>query len=290
MTAADKESHWPAGQGDPRAGLANWITDPETGAGVLLARVMVNRLWQHHFGQGLVRTPNDFGTQGEPPTHPELLDYLAGELIRGGWKLKPIHKLIMSSTVYQQAGDSRAEALAVDPHNRLWWRKPPRRLEAEIVRDSLLAVSGTLTRNLYGPGTLDANSPRRSVYLTVKRSQLLPLMQMFDAPEPIQSVGDRSQTTLPTQALAFMNSPLVRQRAEKLAQRLRTQAADPGHSVVDAYRIVLGRRPSELERQRLLDFMERQAASYGKAPKALEQALADGCQVLLCLNEFVYVD
>src|SRR5205823_4128067 len=128
----------------PRVALANWITDTEKGAGPLLARVIVNRLWQHHFGKGLVRTPNDFGAQGEPPTHPELLDYLAAELIKGGWKLKPIHKLIMTSAAYQQGSAANESAMKTDPQNRLWWHVPPRRLEAEAIRDSLLVIGGAL--------------------------------------------------------------------------------------------------------------------------------------------------
>src|SRR5262249_39058157 len=145
MTAPDHDQRW-AGPtaATPRVGLANWITDAEHGAGHLLARVIVNRLWQHHMGRGIVGTPNDFGVQGEPPTHPELLDFLAGALIRGGWKLKPIHKLIMTSAVYMQGGETNDAALKSDPQNKLWWRRPARRLEAEAIRDCLLAVSGTL--------------------------------------------------------------------------------------------------------------------------------------------------
>src|SRR5262249_19793173 len=119
----------------PRIALASWLTDARQGAGSLLARVIVNRLWQHHIGRGLVATPNDFGVQGEPPTHPELLDFLAGELIREGWKLKHLHKLIMTSATYMQAGEAPAAHLQTDPHNRLCWRHPARRLEGEAIRD-----------------------------------------------------------------------------------------------------------------------------------------------------------
>ncbi|MCY2965103.1 MAG: PSD1 and planctomycete cytochrome C domain-containing protein, partial [Planctomycetota bacterium] len=146
---------------DPRVGFGNWMTDVDHGAGSLLARVIVNRLWQHHFGQGLVGTPNDFGAQGERPTHPELLDWLSGELIRGGWKLKPIHRLITQSAVYQQGNDAPAMNLQVDPQNRFLWHYRPRRLEAEIIRDSLLAAGGSLDPTMYGPSFLE-NVPRRS--------------------------------------------------------------------------------------------------------------------------------
>jgi hypothetical protein len=255
----------------------------------LLARVIVNRLWQYHFGKGLVRTPNDFGIQGEPPTHPELLDFLAVELIKGGWKLKRIHKLMMMSAAYQQGRDVNAAATKADPQNRLWWSVPPRRLEAEAIRDSILAIGGSLDLKMYGAGTLDENSPRRSVYLTVKRSRLLPMLQAFDSPEPIQSVGERPQTTATTQALMMMNSRLVRQQAEKLAKVvLPASAADVPASVEKAYRTVLGRMPTTTERTRMTDFILRTAGNQGA--KGLETATADFCQVLLCLNEFLYVD
>ena len=274
----------------PRVALADWMTDSKHGAGHLLARVIVNRMWQHHFGKGLVRTPNDFGAQGEPPTHPELLDYLAGELIKGGWKLKPIHKLIMTSAAYQQGSDANEAATKADPQNRLWWHVPPRRLEAEAIRDSVLAAGGSLDPKMFGPGTLDENSPRRSVYLTVKRSRLLPMLQAFDAPEPIQSVGERSLTTATTQALMMMNSRLVRTQAEKLSRVvLPATAADVPQAVEKAYRIVLGRRPTDTEKQRMTAFIL-QGAGDGKGAKGLETATADFCQVLLCLNEFLYVD
>jgi hypothetical protein len=276
---------------EPRVALANWLTDAEHGAGQLLARVIVNRLWQHHFGRGIVATPNDFGAQGDAPTHPELLDYLARELIKGGWKLRPIHKLIMTSAVYMQSGTTDAARLKADPQNLLWWRQPTRRLEAEAIRDSVLAVAGTLDLTMYGRGTLDGNSPRRSVYLTVKRSQMVPLLQMFDVPEALQSIGERSVTTVPTQSLAFMNSPFVRGAAQKLAQRLKPAADKSASQAIEqAYLIALSRRPTDAEAQRMQAFLERQADSYGKTPQAREQALTDVCQVMLCLNEFVYID
>jgi hypothetical protein len=312
MTPTEREKHWlsplppgkgpksssplPPGEGpgvrgkpaEPRVALANWITDADHGAGHLLARVIVNRLWQHHMGHGIVGTPNDFGVQGDAPTHPELLDYLARELIKNGWRLKPIHKLIMTSAVYMQSNKVNPTNLTLDSQNHLWWRHPTRRLEAEAVRDNILAVGGTLDPKMYGPGTLDGNSPRRSVYLTVKRSQMIPLLQMFDVPEALQSIGERSVTTVPTQSLAFMNSPLVRGAAQKLAVRVR--AKTDAESIDKAYLIALARRPTDAERQRMSGFIAREAKSYGKMPQARDQALTDFCQVLLCLNEFIYVD
>jgi hypothetical protein len=294
LTSGD-EQRWlgpaPKDTPPPRVALANWMTDTEQGAGHLLARVIVNRLWQHHFGKGIVATPNDFGTQGDPPTHPELLDWLASELIRAGWKLRPIHRLIVTSAAYAQSSDASANGMRIDPRNKLLWRRTPRRLEAEAIRDAILHVSGTLDTTMYGAGTLEGNSPRRSVYLTVKRSQMVPLMQIFDAPESIQSIGERSTTTAATQALAMMNSPFVRQRAEKLAQRVGPKANGAMPQAIDeAYRIALSRLPSGTERERMQTFVEKQVESYGRSAKAAEQAMTDFCQVLLCLNEFVYLD
>ncbi|MBI3861949.1 MAG: PSD1 domain-containing protein [Planctomycetia bacterium] len=278
---------------DPRVGLANWITDAQDGAGALLARVIVNRLWQHHFGRGLVNTPNDFGAQGERPTHPELLDWLARELIRGGWKLKPIHKLIVHSAVYQQANEVSPANLKADPLNQYLWHYRPRRLEAEVIRDSLLAAGASLDTTMYGPSILD-NVPRRSIYLRVKRSELIPFMTMFDAPEPAQSIGERISTTVPTQALAMMNSPFVRQQAERLSRRIRSTPEVPIPAAIDnAYQIAFCRPPTAAERERMLAFIERQATG-GAAPQTetpqTETALVEFAQVLLCLNEFVYVD
>ena len=195
----------------------------------------------------------------------------------------------MTSAAYQQGSDPTPTAMKADPQNRLWWHVPPRRLEAEAIRDSLLAIGGSLDPKMYGPGTLDENSPRRSVYLTVKRSRLLPMLQAFDAPEPIQSVGERSLTTATTQALTMMNSRLVRQQAESLARAVKpaTAAEVPG-TVEKAYRIGLGRAPTDGERRRMSAFIL--AAADNSEPKALETATADFCQVLLCLNEFLYVD
>ncbi|MBI3822850.1 MAG: PSD1 domain-containing protein, partial [Planctomycetes bacterium] len=269
-SATINEKKWLVDKTDPRVSLANWLTDTEHGAGNLVARVIVNRLWQHHMGKGLVATPNDFGVQGDPPTHPELLDYLAKELIRNGWRLKPIHKLIMTSAVYMQSNATSEQAMKIDPANKLWWRRPTRRLEAEAIRDNLLAIAGTLDLKMYGPGTLDGNTPRRSVYLTVKRSQMVPFLTMFDVPEALQSIGERSVTTVPTQSLAFMNSPLVRGAAQKLATRVKAKTDE--ESVEQAYLIVLARRPTDSERQRMVSFIARQAESYGKAPQARDQA------------------
>ena len=275
----------------PRVSLANWMTDVEHGAGPLLARVIVNRLWQHHLGEGIVGSPNDFGVQGEWPTHPELLEYLATELVRGGWKLKPLHRAIMLSDVYQQSHEVNLDNLKIDPANRFWWHFQPHRLEAETIRDALLATGGNLDPAMFGPSVLD-DSLRRSVYLRVKRSELLPIMTMFDAPEPTQSIGERSVTTVPTQALALMNSPLVRQQAEKLFSLIKPATDVPLSSAIDrGYQIAFGRSPTDAEQTRMKAFIEQQrTAMGGDAPESTDKALIEFCHVLYCLNEFVYID
>ncbi len=289
--AAQTATTPPATPTDPRVALADWIANVDRGAGPLLARVMANRLWQHHFGEGIVGTPNDFGAQGDKPTHPELLEWLAAQLVGSGWKLKPLHKQIMLSAAYQQSHEVTPENLAVDPANKYVWHYQPRRLDAELIRDALLAIGGNLDKNMFGPSILD-NTPRRSVYLRVKRSELIPLMTMFDAPEPTQSVGERISTTVPTQSLALMNSPFVRQQAEQLAQRIHPSPETPLATSVDlAYRIAFARVPSEPERTQMLSFIETQRTLAGGDPTAnTNKALAEFCHVLLCLNEFVYVD
>ncbi|HLY08360.1 MAG TPA: DUF1549 and DUF1553 domain-containing protein, partial [Planctomycetota bacterium] len=275
----------PAGSRTPgrRSALARWLTDVEAGAGPLLARVLVNRLWAQHFGRGIVATANDFGVQGDPPTHPELLEWLASQLIQGGWQLKPLHRRIMTSAAYQRSADLAAESAKKDPDNRLLWRRDPHRLEAEAIRDSLLDVGGLLDRRMYGAGTLDEAMTRRSIYFFIKRSKLIPMMMVFDAPEPLASQGSRPTTTIAPQALLFMNSPLVRRCAAGLAKE---------SDLTSLYRRALGRPPTERERERAHAFLSAQERSYreeGKGDPALA-ARVDFCQALLCLNEFVYVD
>jgi hypothetical protein len=299
-TASDGDEHWtgtqkprandnPVPATAPRVALANWITDTDHGAGNLLARVAVNRLWQHHMGRGIVNTPNDFGVQGDAPTNPELLDYLAGQLIDNGWKLKPLHRLIMTSAVYMQGNAPSDANMAADPENKLWWRRPPQRLEAEAVRDSLLAASGTLQLTMYGPGTLDETSLRRSIYLTVKRSKPVQLMQLFDAPEASQSIGKRQVTTLATQALTLLNSPFVREQAQLLAKRVRpSPGVDLPTAIEEDYRLTLCRRPTGEEKSRMLGFIDQQEKMYGG--KSADVALVDVCQILLCSSEFVYIE
>ena len=269
-----------------RRSLANWITDTEHGAGHLLARVIVNRLWQHHLGRGIVNTPNDFGLQGELPTHPQLLDWLASELIQNGWRLKSLHKQIVMSATYCQSAAHDAAKLKADPQNKLHWRRTPARLEAEVIRDSILKVSGLLDERMFGAGTLDERMKRRSIYFMIKRSKLIPSMQLFDSPEPLVSQGSRPSTIIAPQALHFMNNGQVREAAVALAKQLE-QAADTAAAVTLGYQSVLGRAPTTKEQKSITAFIEAQTESYTNNGPQL--ALADFAQVLFGLNEFIYL-
>jgi len=267
-----------------RRSLANWLTDTEHGAGHLLARVMANRLWQHHLGRGIVNTPNDFGLQGELPTHPQLLDWLALELIENGWRLKPLHKQIVMSATYRQSAAHDAAKLKADPENKLHWRRTPARLEAEVIRDSILKVSGRLDERMFGAGTLDERMLRRSIYFMIKRSKLIPSMQLFDSPEPLVSQGSRPVTIIAPQALHFMNNGQVRASAMELARQLKAQP-DTAAAVTLGYQTVLGRAPTPKEQKSIASFIDVQEKSYTNNGREL--ALADFVQVLFGLNEFI---
>jgi mono/diheme cytochrome c family protein len=305
MRSPDREKRWleaaPAGATTSyrRKSLANWITDTEQGPGHLLARVIANRVWQHHFHVGLVSTPSDFGAMGQRPTHPELLDWLAASLMTNpkdgspAWRLKPLHKLIMLSAVYQQDSAFDAAKSKLDPQNQFHWRHSPRRLQAEVIRDSMLAVSGKLDRTQFGAGTLDDGHTRRSIYFMVKRSRLVPMMQLFDSPEPLVSVGERPSTTIAPQALLFLNNPHVRAWATAFGRRLAPLAEkSPADAIRQGYLATTGRLPSEAELTETAAFVDAQSASYQSAgqAQARELAWADFAQVLLSLNEFIYVE
>ncbi|MEX1224157.1 MAG: DUF1549 and DUF1553 domain-containing protein, partial [Pirellulales bacterium] len=298
MPSADAAARWqetpPPGSklSYRRRSMANWITDTNGGAGELAARVAVNRLWQHHFGRGIVATPNDFGRQGPPPTHPELLDWLARQLIDGGWRLKPMHKLLVTSAAYMQSSEMDEADFKLDPANDFLWRFEPRRAEAEVIRDAMLAVSGQLDTTMYGPGTLNESMKRRSIYFMVKRSKLVPFLQLFDWPEPISSLGSRPSTTVAPQALLFMNNPQVRGYAQALAGRIDDGLPALEETIANGYRHTLGRLPTQQEAAEALAFIEQQQAAYESEnkPNARALAVADFSQVLLSLNEFIYID
>jgi mono/diheme cytochrome c family protein len=301
MTPGTGESRWqterPQGVKTSyrRRAMAEWMCDTEHGAGHLLARVAVNRLWQHHFGRGIVATPADFGTRGAKPTHPELLDWLASELVRGRWRLKPLHRRIVTSSAYALDASFDPVKAAADPDDATIWRRSVRRLESEAIRDAMLAVSGSLDATMYGPGTLDPAMRRRSVYFQIKRSSLIPMMMVFDAPETLVPIAQRAATTVAPQALLLMNNPQVRQYAVGLATRAATEAGSGAVReavIAAAYRIALGRDPDSQELADALSFVQSQATSHQQAGRAgaADAAMADLCQTVLCLNEFVYVE
>ena len=264
-----------------RSALAQWITDVDRGAGALLARVVVNRLWQHHFGDGLVETPSDFGARGARPTHPGLLDRLAEDLIHSGWRLKHVHRQIVASSVYKQINRIDEQASDVDPANRLLWRRPARRLEAEAIRDSMLAISGGLDCAMFGPGTLAKRHSRRSIYYRVKRSELIPLMTLFDTPDPLQGIGKRPSTTIAPQALAMMNNSEVQRFSHGFARRLlptaRRSLAD---AVTQAYRLALGRAPEHVQLGDAMQFITNQARIYEERPSTISQLVDEASLVL----------
>jgi hypothetical protein len=295
----------PAGKG--RLALANWLADPDN---PLTARVFVNRLWQYHFGRGIVPTPNDFGKLGELPTHPELLDWLASEFVANGWKIKPLHRLILTSNAYRMSAKADDLALARDPANNWWWRFPMRRLSAEEVRDSMLAVSGTLNRKRGGPSVYPPipkevlmgqsrpgngwrtsspeESARRSVYVHVKRSLLLPLLAQFDLADTDASCPVRFTTTVPTQALGMLNGAFSNEKADALALRLKKDAPQGIQAqVMRGIRLTTGRTPSEDEARQDADFVRTLRRDNGLSE---HEALRCYCLVLLNANEFLYLD
>lgn len=284
-----------------RLELAEWLTGPEN---PLTARVIVNRVWQAHFGEGLVRTPDNFGLRGELPTHPELLDWLAGEFVRSDWDIKRLHRLILGSATWQQAGNRTSGAFGRevppnDPENRLLWHFPRQRLEAEMVRDALLAVSGRLDLRTGGslvdwkndeyapPDEVSAESERRSVYLPVVRDRVYEVFTLFDFANPSVGVSKRVPTVVSHQALFFLNSPLVKHASRSLARRLvEVLPGDPGSRIRWAYESAVGRLPSEAEVRRAMAFVN--SAKREDSPAATMEAWAAWCQTLFASNEFLY--
>lgn len=283
-----------------RRTLAEWIGSPEN---PLTWRVMVNRVWQHHFGAGLVITPSNFGFSGAKPTHPELLDWLAGQFISNGGKLKPLHKLMLMSATYRQGS-----SFYKDPANALLSRMNKQRMEAEVIRDAVLAVSGKLNGKFGGPGIkpriraelLDASQRnkwpalkaegaeqwRRSIYIYVKRQLLMPSMELFDAPTTTDSCALRTQSTVPTQALVLMNDEFIEEQAGYLARRAKAEAGDVLPQIVERlFLLTLSRRPTEQRLQQSLEFLRDRAQASDS-----ETALKDLSHVLLNSSEFVYIE
>lgn len=278
-----------------RLTLAKWITDPEN---PLSTRVIANRVWQYHFGRGLALNANDFGRQGEPPTHPELLDWLAREFVAQGWSFKEMHRLIMNSAVYRQASlrDTPAQAESADPDNRLFWRMPTRRLDAEQIRDAMLAVSGETDFTMGGPG-VNGTAPRRSIYLRFMRNTRDPFLDAFDLPDGFNSAAHREVTTTATQALLLLNDEWTVHRAAALARRIESEGHGSRESRIErAYDLAFGRAPAQDEMAEASAYLERnqdriaREANGKAADKAEQQALIDLCHALMNANEFLYAD
>jgi hypothetical protein len=287
----------------PRLKLANWIADP---ANPLTARVMVNRVWGYHFGRGIVATPNDFGRMGSRPSNPELLDWLANRFVEGGWKIKPLHRMILLSSAWRQSGASPVEKLAAekDADNALTWHFEHRRLEAEEIRDSMLSAAGRLDLRIGGPSFMVPIDPelvlmlkrpqywvatrdrsqydRRTLYMIYKRNLRLPFVEVFDAPDTLLSCARREQSTHAPQALELLNGQTSNELAASLANRLIRERATASDRVDYAWRLAAGRLPTADEKALALKFL---AVNPDDPARVKEFALA-----MFNLNAFVYVN
>ncbi len=296
----------PAGSGSGRLELANWITRPTN---PLTVRVFVNRVWQWHFGEGLVASPSDFGSRGERPTHPELLDWLTGEFIASGWSVKSLHRLIMNSRTYQLASVDNDANLVADPGNRWHWRYSRRSLDAESIRDAMLVVSGRLDRNvpeshpfpavdtwgftIHNPFHAVYDSNHRSIYLMVQRNRRHPYLALFDAADPNQSVASRQPTTTPTQSLFLMNSPFVHEAAEGFARRVVSIPGDDHTKIRWAFETAHGQIPEAAVVRDAIAFLSAYQQKLAGKDATDEQNIAAWsalARVLLTSNAFLYVD
>lgn len=300
--------HWKRWSDSPRKALAFWTTDLENGAGALVARVIVNRLWQHHFGRGLVTTPSDFGSLGDLPSHPELLEWLAAELVRNDWSLKHIHRLIVHSSTYRQATQPASDGAEIDPLNKWYSRQNQFRVPAEVMRDSILLASGTLNDLPYGRPVFPEIPPdaiystqasdeyvwplntsdeddrlRRTVYLVKKRTIPIPFLNLFDQPDGSFSCEKRSRSIVPTQALSMMNSPFLKKNTIALANRLLEKSQDRTSIVTEAFLAILSRQPSPEELTTCLEFFEEPSSQPVSPARVI-----DLCHTLFMTNEFIY--
>lgn len=288
----ERSSNAPNDEFQRRQRLAEHLTQPDH---PLTARVMVNRIWQHHFGTGIVETSSDFGRMGAEPSHPKLLDWLALELVDNQWSMKHLHRLIVTSTTYMQSSEPRREAFAVDADCRLLWRYPPRRLDAEAIRDSILLISGKLNRQMYGRGfdffnrrgglsdytpkeTFDADGWRRMIYAHKIRMQAVDVFGSFDCPDAGQMTPRRNRSITPIQSLGLFNSPFVVRQAEFFAQRLQSRSSGDLDAAVElAFEMALSRPPTREEASALISL-------------AREAGLGQVCRVIFNTSEFVYVN
>ena len=296
-------------RGSGRLQLARWLSRADH---PLTARVMANRIWKHHFGEALAGSPDNLGRMGQRPTHSQLLDFLADHFVKGGWSVKSMHRMIVLSATYAMSGEVDPEAAGSDPENRLLHHFPLRRAEAEVIRDAILAVAGTLNRRLYGPsvpphisdyqtgrgrpesGPLDGQA-RRTIYVQVRRNFLTPLLLAFDYPPPISSIGRRNVSNVSSQALILLNNEFVAQQARQWAQRSIARQPDPRDRLEQMYRAALARPPEPWEAKQALEFVESQSRLYGQHPEWLgegnsvpQQVWAELGQVIFNSSEFIY--
>ena len=303
-----KNAQIPAGQSG-RLQLARWIASPEN---PLTTRVMVNRIWQYHFSKGLVATSSDFGNQGKPPTHPELLDWLADRFVKGGWSIKAMHRLIMASEAYQRSSKMSPEKMQMDPSNDGLWRYPRHRLQAEPIRDAILYVSGRLKmgnpgrhafpepdeKNSYPftqsrPFFQDYDHEYRSVYLPSRRLGKRPYMATFDGPDTNECTGIRRISTVPLQSLYWMNSDFIQENSQSMAQRLLAACQEAGDRISLAYQLALSRPPTETEKGELTRYLHdyREELDGNLDPKERElRTWTSLCHILMASNEFIYID
>jgi hypothetical protein len=283
LSVLDGDNREPFKDGSGRLELARAIASPDN---PLTARVLVNRVWMYHFGQGLVRTPSDFGLRSDPPTHPELLDYLASWFVSEGWSIKKLHRLILLSGAYQQSSEDRADARGKDPENLLVWRMNRRRMDLETLRDSLLYVAGQLDETIGGPAVNIVTAPfskRRTVYGQIERQNLPAFFRTFDFATPDGHTPQRFTTTIPQQALFLMNSPFVIEQASALVKRPEIQqASQPAERVKQMYQLLFGRDPTADEASLAMQFVSDQ----NEAGATWERY----AQALLVSNEFVFID
>jgi hypothetical protein len=295
----------PGGSG--RLQLAEWLTRPDH---PLTARVMVNRIWQHHFGKGIVTTPSNFGLRGAPPTHPELLDWLAERFVASGWSIKSIHRQILLSKTYQLSSSHDEAKAARDPANRWYWRFARRRLDAESIRDAMLLISDKLDLKKPGahpfppietwgwtqhnPFKAAYPSHHRSVYLMTQRIQRHPYLGLFDAPDANTSTAQRDTSTVPQQVLFLMNNPFVKEQAEGFARRLLARSKDEHQRIDLAHQSALSRpaRPAEREKAaRYIEAYRKELGMVGVTGERQDQeAWASYARIMLSSNEFVYID
>lgn len=288
-----------------RLAFAEWLTCSDSRAAGLLARVTVNRWWSYHFSRGLAGTPENLGYSGAAPTHPELLDYLAARLVEQDWKPKSIHRMILRSAVYRQASTNDRKKWNDGPDNRLLWCFPMRRLDAEAIRDGMLAASGQLDVQMFGPYVPIENSPdgqiivkrnatgkwRRSVYLQQRRTQTPDFLRVFDAPSIVVSCTGRPRTTVPLQSLNLMNSQFVRSCAQALADRVQDEGELTDQEFArQTFIVTVGREPRPAEAKASLKFLKQQPAEYSGVKDAVRRARTDFCQMVLVSNTFLYVE